>query len=167
MFLRVAIVAAALFCGQAVIVALVAAARPRGNIYTTVVAVAFATAPVVFFADRLAFGRPLALDGRLFLVLMHLTLGGFLFHFMTLPDRSVTLRMLVELELDPTRTLSVDALTDRYSVRAMIASRLQQLADGRFIAIADDGRLTLERRGLWFGRFVTGGRRLFRISSAN
>ena len=44
---------------------------------------------------------------------------------------------------------------------------VEQLADGRFIAIADDGRVALERRGLWFGRFVTGGRRLFRISSAN
>ena len=157
----------ALLTGQALLVAGVAGVRPRGNIYVTIVFVAFVTAPLVFFADRFFFGRPLTIEGRLFFVLMHLTLGGFLFHFMTLPDRSVTLRILVELERAPGRALSVEALADRYSVRDMIASRLQQLAQGQFIAIASDGRLTLKPRGVWFGRFVTGGRRLLRISSAN
>lgn len=157
----------ALFTCQALLVAGVAGVRPRGNIYVTIVVVALATAPIVFFADRLFFGRPLTIDGRIFFVLMHLTLGGFLFHFMTLPDRSVTLRILVELERTPGRTLSVEALEGRYSIREMIASRLQQLAQGQFIAIAADGGLTLKPRGVWFGRFVTGGRRLFRISSAN
>ncbi len=53
------------------------------------------------------FGQALALDGRAFLVLIHLALGGFLFHFMTLPDRSVTLRILVELLLAPGQALSL------------------------------------------------------------
>ena len=162
-----ALAAVALLTGQVLLVAAVAAVRRRGNIYVTIVAVALVTAPVVMFADRLFFGRPLTIEGRVFFGLMHLALGGFLFHFMTLPDRSVTLRILAELQLAPGHALSVEELTGRYSLRAMIASRLQQLAQGQFLAIAPDGRLTLKPRGLWFGRFVTGGRRLFRISSAN
>lgn len=159
--------AVVLFALQALIVALVAAVRPRGNIYATIIGVAVATAPAAAFADRLLFGRPLEADGRLFLVLMHLALGGFLFHFMTLPDRSVTLRILVELLLAPGRALSVDELTARYGVRTMIGSRLEQLEEGRFLRIAPEGTITLLPRGESFGRFVTGGRRLFRITSAN
>jgi hypothetical protein len=156
-----------LFALQALIVALVSAARPRGNIYATIVAVALATAPAAMFADRLLFGRTLDGDGRLFLVLMHLALGGFLFHFMTLPDRSVTLRILVELLLAPDRSLSLEELTARYGVRTMIGSRLEQLQEGRCLTIGADGTVTLLPRGQSFGRFVTGGRRLFRITSAN
>lgn len=167
MLVSVAFVAVTLLAAQALLVAAVAALRPRGNVYAAIVAVAFLTAPIVFFADRLCFGRSLSVDGRLFLVLMHLSLGGLFFHFMTLPDRSVTLRILVEILLAPDRTLSLEALARRYGVGAMIASRLQQLAEGRFLAIAPDGGLTLKPRGLWFGRFVTNGRRLFRVSSAN
>jgi hypothetical protein len=152
---------------QALLVAIVAAVRPRGNIYVTIVAAALATAPTAAFADHLLFGRALDPDGRLFLVLIHLALGGFLFHFMTLPDRSVTLRILVELLLAPGRALSVDELTARYGVRTMIGSRLEQLQEGRCLTIGTGGTITLLRRGQSFGRFVTGGRRLFRITSAN
>lgn len=163
----VAIAAVSLLAAQALVVAAVAALRPRSNIYVTIVAVALVTMPVVVLADRVFFGRPLTLEGRAFLVLIHLALGGFLFHFMTLPDRSVTLRILVELEVAPGRALSLAELTNRYGVRTMIVSRLEQLASGQFIAMAPGGALTLLPRGMRFGRFVTGGRRLFRISSAN
>jgi hypothetical protein len=163
----VLIAAVSLLAAQTVLVAVVAALRPRGNIYVTIIGVALLTAPAVTFTDQLFFGRPLAFDGRAFLVLVHLALGGFLFQFMTLPDRSVTLRILVELELAPGRTLSFAELTTRYGVRTMIVSRLEQLARGRFLTIAPDGALTLLPRGARFGRFVTGGRQLFRISSAN
>ena len=166
MLLRVSLVAIGLFAGQSLLVAAAAASRPRANIYATIVAVSLVTAPIVFLsADRIA--GVVTGDGRIFLVLIHLALGGFLFHFMTLPDRSVTLRVLVELLLAPDRTLSVEALTRRYSVEAMITSRLEQMEQGRFLSISDDGGLRLERRGVWFGRFVAGGRRLFRLSSAN
>jgi hypothetical protein len=165
--LDVAAAAVALLLFQTVLVAAVAALRPRGNIYVTIVAVAFVTAPVAVMADGALFGRALSLDGRVFLLLLHLALGGFLFHFMTLPDRSVTLRVLVELQLAPGRTLSLDELGRRYGVRTMIASRLAQLQDGRFLTVDPSGRITLLPRGERFGRFVTGGRRLFRISSAN
>ena len=163
------VVAAAvvLFALEALIVALVAAVRPGGNIYATIIGVAVATAPAAAFADRLFFGRPLDADGRLFLVLMHLALGGFLFHFMTLPDRSVTLRVFVELLQAPGHALSIADLTARYGVRTMITSRLRQLQDGRFLRIDSEGNITLRPRGESFGRFVTGGRRLFRITSAN
>jgi hypothetical protein len=164
--LRLAVAILTLFVAQALIVAVVSAAR-RGNVYVTIVIVALATAPLAVFADRLLFGRPLAPDGRLFLALTHLALGGFLFHFMTLPDRSVTLRILVELLLAPDRTLSLDDLTSRYGVRTMIGSRLEQLRDGRCLAIAPDGAIALLPRGRSFGRAVTAGRRLFRITSAN
>ena len=119
------------------------------------------------FTDQIFFGRVLPVEGRVFLLLVHLALGGFLFQFMTLPDRSVTLRILVELELAPGRTLSLADLTRRYGVRTMIVSRLEQLERGHFLTIAPDGALTLLPRGVRFGRFVTAGRQLFRIASAN
>jgi hypothetical protein len=167
MLSQVAFAAAVLLLSQAAIVAALGALRPKRNIYVTIVFVALVTSPLVFVADSLLFGRPLSIEGRIFLVLVHLALGGFLFHFITLPDRSVTLRMLVELERAPGHRLSVPMLADRYSVRSMIGSRLTQLADGQFIAIDPAGALTLRPRGRRFGRFVTGGRRLFRITSAN
>ena len=167
MLLAIVIAAAALLALQTLLVAAVAAVRPRANIYAIIVSVALLSAPAAWFGDRLLFDRALDLDGRVFLVLIHLALGGFLFHFMTLPDRSVTLRILVELWREPGGTLSIAGLTGRYGVRAMIGSRLTQLADGRFLAIRPDGALELLPRGVWFGRFVTSGRRLFRITSAN
>jgi len=165
--LTVAAAGIALFLFQTLLVAVLAAMRPRGNIYVTIIVVAVATSPVAVMADGLLFGRPLSLEGRVFLALLHLALGGFLFHFMTLPDRSVTLRILVELLLAPGRTLSLDELGRRYGVRTMIASRLAQLQDGRFLTVDGSGAITLLPRGASFGRLVTGGRRLFRISSAN
>ena len=96
-----------------------------------------------------------------------LALGGLFFHFMTLPDRSVTLRVLVELLLAPDESLSIGALTDRYGIRVMIESRIYQLQDGGFLRIGQDGAITLLPRGLFFGRFVTAGRALFGIESAN
>ena len=166
--LGVVLVAAVMLLGaQTILVAGVAALRPRGNIYVTIVGVVLLTAPLVPFADQMLFGRALSLEGRAFLVLLHCALGGFLFQFMTLPDRSVTLRILVELELAPGRTLALTDLTRRYGVRTMIVSRLEQLERGQFLTIAPDGALTLLPRGVRFGRFVTGGRQLFRISSAN
>jgi hypothetical protein len=167
MLVDVLTAAALLLALQTLVVAAVAAVRPRANIYAIIVSVALLSAPGGWFGDQLLFGRALDVDGRLFLVLVHLTLGGFLFHFMTLPDRSVTLRILVELWREPGGTLSIAGLTGRYGVRAMIGSRLQQLEDGRFLAIRPDGSLELLPRGVWFGQFVTGGRRLFRITSAN
>jgi hypothetical protein len=167
MLVSVAFSAVVLLLCQTLIVIALSALRPRSNIYVTIVLVAILTAPVVFVAGERLFDRPLAIEGRLFLVLIHLALGGFLFHFITLPDRSVTLRMLVELQRAPGHALSLASLSDRYSVRAMIGSRLDQLADGRFLDIRPDGAVTLLPRGQAFGRFVTGGRRLFRITSAN
>jgi hypothetical protein len=164
---RLAFAILTLFAAQAVLVAIVSALRPRGNVYLTIIAVSIATAPVAAFADRLLFGRALDGDGRLFLALIHLALGGLLFHFMTLPDRSVTLRIFVELLLAPRRELPVDELTRRYGVRTMIGSRLAQLQEGRCLTIASDGAIALLPRGRSFGRAVTAGRRLFRITSAN
>jgi hypothetical protein len=165
--LRVAGAVLALFAGQALVVAAVAALRRRGNIYVAIAAVAILTTPLIFIFEPWLFGRRLDADGRVFFALINLALGGFLFHFMTLPDRSVTLRVLAELERAPQRTLSVAALTSKYSVRAMIESRLEQLAEGQFLEIGPDGRLTLKPRGRLFGGFVAGGRRMFGISSAN
>jgi hypothetical protein len=163
---RLLFIALVLGVAQVLLVAILAAIR-RGNIYATVITVAVASSAVVWFADAWLAGRPLSADGRVYLVLLNLALGGFLFHFMTLPDRSVTLRVLVELERAPAGTLSLQALAARYSVRDMIVSRLQQMADGGFIAIDTEGRITIQPRGATFGRFVTGGRKLFGIGSAN
>lgn len=152
---------------QVVLVAAIAAWRRAGNIYVTIVIVSLVTAPLAFVADRILLGQVLDRNGQVFLVLIHLALGGFFFHFMTLPDRSVTLRILVELFVAPGQALTADALGRRYSVRTMIISRLDQLSAGRFIAIEGGGRIVLGRKGIWFGRFVTAGRKLFRIASAN
>jgi len=143
------------------------AALRRGNIYATVIGVAVVTTPLVFVLAAPLAGASLTTDGRVYLGLLNLALGGFLFHFMTLPDRSVTLRILVELELAPGRTLSLRALAERYSVRDMVESRLKQMADGGFVAIDAAGRVTIQPRGAAFGRFVTAGRKLFGITSAN
>ena len=152
---------------QVLLVAAIAAWRPSGNIYAAIVIVCFITAPLALIGDRMLLGQVLDRDGRLFLVLIHLALGGFFFHFMTLPDRSVTLRILVELLVAPGQALTADALGRRYSVRTMIVSRLAQLSAGQFIEIGEDGAIVLTRKGAWFGRFVTAGRKLFRIASAN
>jgi len=164
---RAVLAATALFAAQALAVAGISAVRRRGNVYATIVLVACATTPVVFVVGPSIGGRPLSIDGRLYLALMHLSLGGFLFHFMTLPDRSVTLRIFVELLLAPDRTLTLAGLDSRYGMRTMIGSRLQQLEDGRFLSIRADGTITLLPRGQRFGRFVTAGRQLFNIKSAN
>jgi hypothetical protein len=155
---------------QLVVVCAVAAIVRRGNIYLKVIVVSVLTLPVVIRlgpADAFGEGGGLGGDGVLYLAFLHLALGGLLFHFMTLPDRSVTLRMLVELWLAPGHTLSLDDLARRYSVKAMIESRLAQLAAGRFLATNEAGEIRLLPRGLAFGRFVTAGRALFRIQSAN
>ena len=167
MLSTLAVAALALLSLQALLVALVAAWRPTGNIYLTIIIVSLATVPVAFASDRLLLGQALGRDGRAFMVLTNLALGGFLFHFMTLPDRSVTLRVLVELLRAPGQTLSTEALRQRYSVKIMIASRLDQLSSARFVDISADGRIDLTSKGLWFGRFVTAGRTLFGIASAN
>ena len=83
------------------------AVRPTGNIYVTIVLVSVVTAPLALLRHPIL-GQPLGPDGRLYFVLIHLALGGFLFHFMTLPDRSVTLRILVEVLLAPGQALSTE-----------------------------------------------------------
>ena len=152
---------------QVVLVALVSAIRPRANIYATIVLVSVLTAPVALLYGTHHLGQRLGPDGRLYFVLIHLALGGFLFHFMTLPDRSVTLRILVEVLLAPGQALSTRALGSRYGVKTMISSRLDQLSAGRFLEISGDRRIALTRKGRSFGRFVTAGRKLFGIASAN
>ena len=167
MLITLAIAMLASLALQVVLVGAIAAWRPAGNIYVTIVIVSLVTAPLAFMADGMLLGQALDREGKLFLVLIHLALGGFFFHFMTLPDRSVTLRILVELLVAPGQTLTADALGRRYSVRTMIMSRLDQLSAGHFITIDADRCIVLARKGLWFGRFVTTGRRLFGIASAN
>ena len=157
----------ALVALQPLLVVIVRVVVPALNVYVTIVAVSLITAPAVFAAASTLVLEDLTVSGRWFLVLFHLTLGGFFFHFMTLPDRSVTLRILVELLQAPGQALSTTALGRQYGVKTMIASRLEQLAAGQFIEIAADERIVLTAKGLLFSRFVTAGRNLFRIGSAN
>jgi hypothetical protein len=167
MLTSLAVASLALFALQAALVAVVNALRPNTNIYATIVIVSVVTIPVALLYGTYYLGQPLGRDGMFFFMVTHLSLGGFLFHFMTLPDRSVTLRILVEVLLAPGQALSARALGDRYGVKTMITSRLEQLSAARFIEISGDGRIALTPRGLAFGRFVTAGRRLFGIASAN
>lgn len=170
MVTRLAWAVVLLFVGQAGLVAAVKALLPKANVYVVIVAVSVASAPLAWLYGTHHVGiHPdhLSWTGQLFFVLIHLALGGFLFHFMTLPDRSVTLRILVEILLAPGGTMSLAALGRQYGVKTMISSRLDQLSAGGFIGISGDGRITLTKKGLAFGRFVTGGRRLFLIASAN
>jgi hypothetical protein len=167
MLMRLALAIPLLLALQAALVAVASALRPRANVYVTIVLVSAATAPLVVFSEGVWIGLPLGAAGRWYLGLAHLAIGGLFFHFMTLPDRSVTLRILVELLLAPAETLSTGALGRRYGVKTMITSRLEQLAAGRFLEVSADRRIHLTARGRLFGRFVTAGRRLFRIASAN
>jgi hypothetical protein len=162
------LLAALLFLvAQAIVVAIASAVRPRANIYVTIVVVSVLTAPLAVLYGTHHLGPSLGRDGAVYLALMHLALGGFLFHFMTLPDRSVTLRILVEIWLAPGQALSAAALGARYGVQTMITSRLEQLSAGRFLEITPDRRIALTAKGMLFGRFVAFGRRLFAIASAN
>jgi len=167
MLTSLAIAVLVLLALQAVPVAIVSALRPRANIYVTIVLVSLLTAPLALVYGTHHLGQPLGADGRVYFVLIHLALGGFLFHFMTLPDRSVTLRILVEVLLAPGRVLPTRALARRYGVKTMITSRLEQLSAARFIEMSGDRRIALTGKGRSFGRFVTAGRRLFGIASAN
>ena len=167
MLTSLALAVAVLLALQVVLVAIVSAVRPKANIYATVIIVSLLTAPVALLYGTHHLGQPLGPEGRLYFLLIHLALGGFLFHFMTLPDRSVTLRILVEVLLAPGHALSTRALSARYGVKTMITSRLDQLSAARFIEISSDRRIALTRKGLSFGRFVTAGRKLFGIASAN
>src|SRR4026209_1948725 len=106
MLTTLAVAVFVLLAPPAVLVALVSALRPQGNIYATIVIVSVVTAPLALLYGTHYLGQPLGIDGRLYFVLIHLALGGFLFHFMTLPDRSVTLRILVEVLLAPGQALS-------------------------------------------------------------
>jgi hypothetical protein len=159
--------AAVLFGVQTLLVAVAGALRPKSNVYVTIIGVSLATTPLALVSDRVLLGQALGPVGTLHFALMHLALGGFLFHFMTLPDRSVTLRILVEILLAPGHVLSLAALAMRYGVKTMISSRLDQLSAGGFVEISSDRRIALTSKGRAFGRFVTGGRKLFGIASAN
>ncbi len=116
-----AVAALAFLSLQTVLVAALSALRPTANIYVTIVIVSLVTAPVAFLSDRTLLGQALGRDGRWFLVVTHLALGGFLFHFMTLPDRSVTLRILVEVLRAPGQALSAKELSRRYGVKTLNA----------------------------------------------
>ena len=167
MLTSLAVAVLVLMALQVVLVAIVSAVRPGANIYITIVVVSLVTAPIALLYGTHHLGQPLGPDGRLYFVLIHLAIGGFLFHFMTLPDRSVTLRILVEVLLAPGQALSTQDLSNRYGVKTMISARLEQLSAARFIDISRDGRIALTSKGLSFGRFVTAGRKLFGIASAN
>lgn len=167
MWMSVLVAAVVIGIAQVAVVALVSAIRPGRNIYAIVIGVVLVLSPIVFFAGDAVMRASLTTGGRVGVVLLHGAIGGFLFHFMTLPDRSVTLRILVELWLAPNGALSIEALDARYGVRGMIESRLRQLQDGDCLVIAPDGALVLTPRGERFGRMVATGRRLFRIQSAN
>src|SRR5262249_11166312 len=132
-----------------------------------IIVVCLATVPGAFVSDTFLLGRALARDGRLFLVVSHLALGGLFFHFMTLPDRSVTLRILVELMSSAGGSLSAAQLRRQYRVQTMIRARLAHLLAAGFLDMTADGQIRLTRKGLWFGRLVTMGRRIFGIASAN
>jgi hypothetical protein len=144
-----------------------AAAVSRANIYRIVAVTVCVSAPAVFFADRVLTGQTLSITGRVFLVLFHLGLGGLFFHFMTLPDRSVTLRLLVELQESPSGALSIDEINVRYGISEMIGARLVQLAAARFLTIDSSGDIALAPRGTVLARFIAAARRLCRIESAN
>lgn len=167
MWITPLVFAALSLLAQTAVVVAMAAARRRDNIYFTIAAVSALTAPVAWLAGPALFDRPFDADGRLFLVATHLLTGGFLLHAMTLPDRSVTLRVLVELLLAPDQRLTVAELTDRYGIHVMIESRIHQLRDRGFLDVKTDGEIVLRPRGVLFGRFVGAGRALFAIESAN
>ena len=86
---------------------------------------------------------------------------------MTLPDRSVTLRLFVELLLAPGGALSFDELTARYGVRTMIGVAARAAAVRRAVWRCAGRPITLLPRGESFGRAVTGRPPALRITSAN
>lgn len=151
---------------QTLLVIAVAPARRHATIYVAILGLSLATAPVAWLTGAWLFQPALAPEGRVFLVLIHLTLGVLLFHLMTLLDRSVTLRVLVEL-LRAHQTLSLPELASRYGLRHMIESRVDQLRAAGFLEVDPAGEVRLRSRGIFLARFVSGGRALFGVGSAN
>lgn len=99
-------------------------------------------------------------------ILLHLSIGGIFFHFLTLPDRSLTLRILVELKNAPKKKINLEQLDRVYNLKEMIISRLKQLDSAKFIQL-DNSKITLRRKGLFLGAFILNGRKVFGISKGN
>lgn len=136
------------------------------NVYFRIAILGFLTVPLVWsFLPKLSFELSFAttfVSGFLHLIL------GFLFaQFICLPDRSLTLRIVVECHEQGHQGLSLTQLSARFSLSQMINSRLTQLSDGGVLQVSSDGRISLLDKGIRLGRFILNGRRFFNIKSAN
>lgn len=97
----------------------------------------------------------------------HLSLGVIFAQFICLPDRALTLRILVEILETQNRGLNLTDLKNRFSLSVMIQSRLLQMQKGDLLYVDQNGKIILKSKGNFIGNLVLNGRKFYNISSAN
>jgi hypothetical protein len=140
----------------------------KSSIYLIVVLITLLTAPIIGVLTALLF---MNLDGFLELgVLITLTyacLGGFFFIFVGMPNRSITLRLLMELNKVSGYELSMKELEKIGGINSLLSSRLSWLKEIGYLDIDNDGKIRLISKGLRMGSLVTRGRMFFKIGRYN
>lgn len=137
----------------------------RVNVYFRIALLGFATLPLIWFCRGQLSNE--FFNFILFDSILHLALGALFAQFICLPDRALTLRLLVELYESGEKGLSLSELNARFSLEKMIRSRLQQMHNGQVLEIASDGQIVLREKGLSIGNLILKGRKFFNITSAN
>lgn len=135
------------------------------SVYFRIAFLGIFTVPVIWFL-RLSLSGEL-LNFLFYDAVTHLSLGVLFAHFICLPDRALTLRILVEIYETGEKGLSLQELNARFSLAQMIKSRLVQMEKGQLLQISQKGEITLLSKGLNMGKFILAGRKFFNISSAN
>lgn len=135
------------------------------NIYFRIAGLGFISLPAIWalrHAISADFSSYAPIDG-----ILHLSLGALFAQFICLPDRALTLRLLVEMYDSGNQGLSLKELNMRFSLSRMIESRLIQMDRGSVLKIEDSRAITLTSKGRRIGNFVIAGRKFFNIGSAN
>ena len=150
------------------LVALTVRLFKKSSIYLAVILVTLLTAPLIgtltalWFADFEEF-----LELGVLITLTYACMGGFLFVFVGMPNRSITLRLLMELNEVEGNKLSMKELERIGGIDALLSARLLCLKEIGFLDIDNYGKIRLLSKGLRLGRFVTRGRIFFNIGRYN
>ncbi len=135
------------------------------NIYFRIAAIGIFSLPLIWFI-RFNLSQP---DYRFlfFDSLSHLSLGLLFAYFICLPDRALTLRLLVDVYQTGETGITLKELNSQFGLSLMIQSRLKQMQKGQILQLEPNGRIILLKKGRTIGNCILLGRKIFRISSAN
>jgi len=140
----------------------------ESSIYLAVILITLLTAPIIGVLAALWFtGLDKFLELGALITLTYACLGGFLFIFVGMPNRSMTLRLLMELNEAEGNKLSMKELERIGGIDALLSARLSWLKESGFLDIDNYGKIRLLSKGLRLGSFVTRGRIFFNIGGYN